>query len=91
MKIDYTKYTVSELLDVQENIDKLAHPERYQLLCEEINFRKSNGEYHTYLKSFSTDESEDDDELVIEFSKGHKSWSRSRANGFKSYRFKPYG
>ncbi|WP_157575829.1 MULTISPECIES: hypothetical protein [unclassified Pseudoalteromonas] len=36
--MDYTKYTVSELLDVQENIDKLAHPERYQLICEEVNY-----------------------------------------------------
>lgn len=82
MKIDYTKYTVSELLDVQDNIDQLAHPERYQLLCEEINFRKSNGEYNAYLKSFTTDESEDEDELIIEFSKGHKSWSRRAFIGF---------
>ena len=44
MKIDYTKYTVPELLDVNENIDAEQFPERYNLLQEEIERRKTNKE-----------------------------------------------
>lgn len=43
--IDYTKYTVDELLDVNENINKDKYPERYKQLCDEIQRRKDRGEF----------------------------------------------
>ncbi|SFC92135.1 hypothetical protein [Pseudoalteromonas denitrificans] len=78
MNLDYTKYSISELLDVEQNIDKKTYPERYQLLCEEIAYRKSNGEYQQFLKQCATDENEssNDKEFILSFSSGNKMWAR---------------
>lgn len=44
MEPDYTSYTLSELFDVKENIDKRRYPERYQRLLTEITLRQSNNQ-----------------------------------------------
>jgi hypothetical protein len=44
VSINYSNYTLDELFDVNENIDKEKYPERYKQLCEEIQRRKENGE-----------------------------------------------
>ena len=75
MKIDYTKYTVPELLDVNENIDAEQFPERYNLLQEEIERRKTNKEFYQQIEEY--DENEDNDfeanEIIIEFSSEDRS------------------
>lgn len=38
--MDYSKYSVSELMDCLNNIDKDAHPENYQKLISEVEKRK---------------------------------------------------
>ncbi|WDE04846.1 hypothetical protein SG34_026625 [Thalassomonas viridans] len=67
MQIDYSKYSLYDLLDVKENIDAQRHPERYQRLCAEIELRRKNGEF----EEIELEEDEDDDEedeFFIEFS-----------------------
>lgn len=44
VSINYSNYTLDELFDVNENIDKEKYPERYKQLCEEIQRRKESGE-----------------------------------------------
>ena len=44
MNPDYTKYTLVELYDVKDNIDKECYPERYDLLLNEIRKREKNPE-----------------------------------------------
>ncbi|MBA6225026.1 hypothetical protein H4J51_13975 [Colwellia sp. MB02u-18] len=44
MNPDYTKYTLVELYDVKDNIDKKCYPERYDLLLNEIRKREKNPE-----------------------------------------------
>jgi len=44
MNPDYKKYTLIELYDVRENIDKELYPERFELLIKEINLREQNPE-----------------------------------------------
>ena len=39
-KIDYSKYTIEELLDAKTNIDRNANPENYQALVKELERRK---------------------------------------------------
>ncbi|MDO6774320.1 hypothetical protein Q4591_03055 [Shewanella sp. 3_MG-2023] len=38
--IDYSTYTLEELLDVKENIDSMTYPERYQRLLAEIKIKQ---------------------------------------------------
>jgi len=40
MKVDYCSYTLEELYDVHENIDKDAYPERYKELLKELASRE---------------------------------------------------
>lgn len=70
MFIDYSRYTVDELLDVHENIDRESYPDRFQALCEEIQRRKDNGEYEKRLEEIAEYEEDDDNEadFIIEFS-----------------------
>lgn len=41
MNPDYTKYTLVELYDVKDNIDKECYPKRYDLLLNEIRKREN--------------------------------------------------
>lgn len=66
MKIDYSKYTVAELLDVNENIDAGQFPQRHKLLQEEIERRKTSGELRPQVEEY--DDSDDNNEIIIEFS-----------------------
>jgi len=45
VSINYSNYTLDELFDVNENIDRDKYPERYKQLCEEIQRRKESGEF----------------------------------------------
>ena len=49
MEPDYTSYTLSELFDVKENIDKRRYPERYQRLLTEITLRQSKNQEITNI------------------------------------------
>lgn len=40
MSIDYSKYNVEQLLDIQQHIDKNAYPENYKALLAELNLRQ---------------------------------------------------
>ena len=42
MFIDYTKYSLDELYDVRENIDKRVFPKRYEALIVEISCREKD-------------------------------------------------
>jgi len=44
MNSDYNKYTLLELYDVRENINKDLYPERYKRLIDEIEVREQNPE-----------------------------------------------
>jgi len=66
--IDYTKYTLDELLDVNENINKDKYPERYKQLCDEIQRRKDIGEFIVKEKMIEDLQDNDEDEIIIEFS-----------------------
>jgi len=68
--INYSDYTLNELFDVNENIDKEQYPERYKQLCEEIQQRKDNGEFAEHAKKIKEQKDKNDDkyEFIIEFS-----------------------
>ena len=70
MSINYSNYTLDELFDVNENIDKDQYPGRYKQLCEEIQRRKETGEFEQKVQEIEEQEAEDDDEneFIIEFS-----------------------
>ncbi|WP_133407235.1 hypothetical protein [Parashewanella tropica] len=68
MSIDYAKYTLDELLDVERNIDRVIYPDRYQLLCDELAKRKQNGEYEQLQRELEDDEDYEKRSFVIEFS-----------------------
>ena len=70
VSINYSNYTLEELFDVNENIDKDMYPERYKQLCEEIERRKQSGEFERKVKEIEDNKGEDDDEneFIIEFS-----------------------
>lgn len=40
MEIDYSKYSIDELFDIRQNIDKETYPERYAALLVELDLRK---------------------------------------------------
>ncbi|MBA6363700.1 hypothetical protein H4J42_08085, partial [Colwellia sp. BRX8-8] len=70
MSINYSNYTLDELFDVNQNIDKDKFPERYKQLCEEIQRRKESGEFEKKAQEIEDQEDEDDDEneFIIDFS-----------------------
>ena len=41
MHQDYSKYSLNELYDVEEHIERDAYPERYQLILEQIRLKES--------------------------------------------------
>lgn len=77
MLIDYTKYTVDELLDVNENINKDKYPERYKQLCDEIQRRKDIGEFEKREQKIEELQDDDGDEIIIEFSPNGSATSRT--------------
>ena len=78
MSINYSNYTLDELFDVNENIDRDQYPERYKQLCEEIQRRKQSGEFERKVQEIEEQEDEDDDEneFIIEFSSEGKGTNR---------------
>ncbi|KGJ95197.1 hypothetical protein [Colwellia psychrerythraea] len=78
MSINYSNYTLDELLDVNENINRDMYPERYKQLCEEIQRRKKNGEFERKAQEIKEKEDEDDEEneFIIEFSSEGKGTNR---------------
>ena len=40
MQPDFSKYTLEELLDIEQNIDKHTYPERYETVCKLIKEAK---------------------------------------------------
>ena len=42
MQIDFSKYTLEELLDIERNIDKDAYPERYEIVCSLIMLKEAD-------------------------------------------------
>ncbi len=42
MQLDFSKYTLKELLDIERNIDKDAYPERYEIVCELIKVKETD-------------------------------------------------
>lgn len=77
MLIDYTKYTVDELLDVNENINKDKYPERYKQLCDEIQRRKDSGEFEKREQKIEELQDDVEDEIIIEFSPDGSATSRT--------------
>lgn len=53
---DYRQYSLSELYDVKEHIDKEAFPNRYKLLIDEIELRKQLPEQEAESSVFSKTE-----------------------------------
>jgi hypothetical protein len=78
VSINYSNYTLDELFDVNENIDREKYPERYKQLCEEIQRRKETGEFEQKIQEFEEQEDDDDDEneFIIEFSAEENGKSR---------------
>jgi len=83
VSINYSNYTLDELFDVNENIDKDKYPERYKQLCEEIKCRKESDEFQRKAQKIEEpeveDEEEDEDErnaFIIEFSSEGKGTNR---------------
>ena len=78
VSINYSNYTLDELFDVNENIDKDKYPERYNQLCEEIQRRKDSGEFEQKEKEIEEQENVDDDEneFIIDFSADGKGTNR---------------
>lgn len=78
MSINYSNYTLDELLDVNENIDKDEYPERYKQLYEEIQRRKESDEFVRKVQEIEKQQDEEDDknEFIIEFSSEGKGTSR---------------
>jgi len=76
--INYSNYTLDELFDVNESINKDKYPERYKQLCEEIQQRKQSGEFKRKVQEIDRREYEDDDEneFIIEFSSEGKGTNR---------------
>lgn len=48
MEVDYTNYSLSELLEVRENIDKEAYPERIEQIEKQITLRFKKRRYRRY-------------------------------------------
>jgi len=71
MTINYSNYTVDELLEVDERIDKDKHPQLYKKLCDEIQRRKENGEFEEKKQELDDENihSSFNLEYIIEFSK----------------------
>lgn len=61
MSINYSSYTLDELIDVYHHIDKEQYPERFKRLCDEIDKRQQGISTH-YLDSSNLDYFEEDDE-----------------------------
>ncbi len=78
VSINYSNYTLDELFDVHENIDRDNYPERYKQLCEEIQRRKETVEFKQKTKEIEEQEDEEDDEkeFIIEFSADGNGTSR---------------
>lgn len=74
VSINYSNYTLDELFDVNENIDKDKYPERYKQLCEEIQRRKESGEFERKVQEI--EEQKDENEFIIEFSSEGKGTNR---------------
>ena len=75
MSINYSNYTLDELFDVNQNIDKDKYPERYKQLCEEIQRRKESGEFERKIQEIE-DQEDDKNEFIIEFSSEGKGTNR---------------
>jgi hypothetical protein len=78
VSINYSNYTLDELFDVHENIDRDNYPERYKQLCEEIQRRKETVEFKQKNQEIEEqeDEEDDEDEFIIEFSADGNGTSR---------------
>lgn len=73
MSIDYSRYSLEDLLDVKENIDAGSYPERYNQLLVEIEKRKkARGPKFEVQKRHFWDREEDDFEFIIEFKRDEK-------------------
>jgi hypothetical protein len=75
VSINYSNYTLDELFDVNENIDKDKYPDRYKQLCEEIQRRKESGEFERKVQE-TEDEDDNENEFIIEFSSEGKGTNR---------------
>lgn len=75
MLINYSNYTLDELFDVNESIDRDKYPDRYKQLCEEIQRRKKSGEFETRSQKIE-DLEDDENEFIIEFSSEGKGTNR---------------
>ncbi len=53
MNPDYKKYTLLELYDVKENIDKELYSDRYKLILDEIEIKKQQPEKEAEPKKFN--------------------------------------
>ena len=78
MSINYANYTLDELFDVNESIDRDQHPARYKQLCEEIQRRKESGEFEKRSQEIEAQEDDHDEEneFIIEFSSEGKGTKR---------------
>jgi len=77
VKIDYSTYSLKDLVDVKSRIDEDRFPENYHALMTELDCRRRSGNfdgaYSEPLNFFDDQEDDEDKSLVIEFSTvGHK-------------------
>lgn len=72
MHIDYSTYTLDELLDVKNNIDSKRYSERYERLCDELELRKNNGDFKARERKIEAEEEDDSEDFILEFSSDGK-------------------
>ncbi|QYJ81283.1 hypothetical protein [Shewanella aegiceratis] len=76
MSVDYSKCTLDELLDVNDNIDKEQYPDRYQQLTDEIKRRRAAGEVASSRQGPPDWLYDDEDDVFIEFASDGPKGSR---------------
>jgi hypothetical protein len=54
MSVDYQKYSLDELYDVEANIDRIKYPERYELVCKSI-IEKKNASLKPLVEDINVD------------------------------------
>lgn len=70
MKVDYTTYSLKDLLDVKSRIDVERFPENYEALIDEIERRRRSGNLHGnntdhLINNYDYDDDDDEEDLFF--------------------------
>ena len=88
MNPDYKKYTLIELYDVQENIDRECYPERYNILLHEIELREKNSESKVESNELTEKDKASISRVLLIISFPYFSWSLIHAYRYESIWYK---